>query len=149
MFKKGVKMRNGKNKKGVDLKENRKCQRRNKYLFAFCQYPSGRRMLDVQGNPVEIEENIVWDAGGGGVMIEREKFISTREKILMEIYFPTDEVNNTIISVFAEGEVSWVKKIQKNNCFKGSNKYRVGIKFNDIIEEDKKNIIKYVKKKII
>ena len=141
-------MRNRKNKKVAVVKENRKCQRKNKHLFVFCQYSPKRKILDVQGNPVEIEQNIVRDVGGGGVMIEREKFISPREKILMEIYLPTDEVRNTIISVFAEGEVSWIKKIQKNNCFRGSNKYQIGIKFDDIRDDDKQNIIKYVEKKI-
>lgn len=142
-------MRDGKRKKVLAVKENRKCQRQNKCLFAFCQYPSKRRMLDAQGNSVEIEENIVRDVGGGGVMIEREKFISSREKILMEIYLPMDEVSNTIVSVFAEGEVSWVKKMQKNKSFRGSNKYQVGIKFNDIREDDKQNIIKYGEKKCL
>ena len=142
-------MRDGKRKKVLAVKENRKCQRQNKCLFAFCQYPFKRRMLDVQGYSVEIEENIVRDVGGGGVMIEREKFISSREKILMEIYRPMDEVSNTIVSVFAEGEVSWVKKMQKNKSFRGSNKYQVGIKFNDIREDDKQNIIKYGEKKCL
>ncbi|MCK4532892.1 PilZ domain-containing protein [bacterium] len=135
-------MRNGKRKKVVAVKENRKYQRQNKYLFAFCQYPSKRRMLDVEGNPVEIEENILRDVGGGGVMIEREEFISFQEKILMEIYLPTDDVSNTIISVFAEGEVSWVKKTKK----RGENKYQIGIKFNDIREDDKQKIINKLKK---
>ena len=135
-------------KRSIILRKHEKYKQKDKHFFAFCKYPFKRRILDLKGKPVEIEENIVREIDGEGMVIEREKFISPFEKISMEIDVPIQE-EKVIVSVCAGGEITWVKKIENNNCCRGSNKYQIGIKFNDIRDEDRQNIIKCVKKKKI
>ena len=131
-------------------KERRKYPRFKEHFFILCRFVQNRKTLDVRKNPIGVEENIAKNISGGGIMFERENFVSLLNEILIEIYFPLQihKKRKIVASIFTLGEAVWVKKIGKGRCPQGSNKYQIGVGFKDIKTKDRHNIIEYVIKKL-
>lgn len=80
----------------------------------------------------------------GGLMLETEKEIPIEKELKFEIYQPTKNSKDVIFSLPVLAKVSWIKKIEKDKFEEGENRYRVGIEFSEIKEEDRQKITKYV-----
>lgn len=87
------------------------------------------------------------DISAGGLMFETEKDISGQSKLELEMYQPMDYGKRMIFSIPILAKVSWVRRIEKKIFEQGENKYRVGIEFLEIKEEDRKIIATYVERK--
>ena len=93
-------------------------------------------------------EAITCDVSAGGLMFETERYISKKSGLKLEVYQPTDRHKNTLFCIPALARVSWTRKIAKDNCKEGENKYRMGVEFLEIKEEDRARIAKYVQENI-
>lgn len=80
----------------------------------------------------------------GGLMFKTERNIPQDMRLDIEIYQPRDSRKSMIFSIPVLARVVWIKEIEKDNFEDGENKYRVGIEFGEIKEEDRQKIIKYV-----
>ena len=114
--------------------ERRRFRRLKANIFIIGNLGSGSDELKV------VTKNI----SGGGLMFETEKDISQDTTLDLEIYQPIDCRKSTIFSIPVLARVVWIREIEKNNFEDGENKYRVGIEFSEIKEEDRQKIIKYV-----
>ena len=97
-------------------------------------------------NPIEEFKALTKDISAGGLMLETERDISEESELELQIYQPMDSDKRVIFSIPVLGKVKWTTKIEKNNFEDGENKYRVGIEFSEIKEDDRQKIIKYVEK---
>ena len=79
-----------------------------------------------------------------GLSFETERNILKGNKLELELYQPVNYYKNMIFCMPVLAEVVWVKKIEKDNFEEGENKYKVGVKFLEIKEEDKGKIAEYV-----
>jgi len=115
--------------------EQRKYQRAKKVIFILCE-PSGTE------EPIEcIAKNI----GAGGLMFEADTPFSIGAKLDIEIYQPTTYDKRKFVSIFASASVVWVKEIEVAKKYKGSNRYRLGVQFTRLDQEDRIKIDTYVK----
>ncbi|MFH1519638.1 MAG: PilZ domain-containing protein [Candidatus Omnitrophota bacterium] len=87
---------------------------------------------------------ITCDISAGGLMFETERKISKEKELELEIYQPINCGKSTIRCVPVLAKVIWVEKIEKENFEQGENKYRVGVEFPGIKEEDRELITRYV-----
>lgn len=101
---------------------------------------------DLTSNPTEEFKAFTEDISAGGLMFETERDIPQDTRLDLEIYQPRDGRKSMIFSIPALARVVWIREIEKNNFEDGENKYRVGIEFSQIKEENKQKIIKYVEK---
>jgi c-di-GMP-binding flagellar brake protein YcgR len=88
------------------------------------------------------------DISGGGLMFEAERNIPAQSELEMEIYQPMSFDKNIIFSIPVLAKVIWAERIEKAVFEKGENRYRIGIKFLEIKEEDRRRIVKHVKANI-
>ena len=77
-------------------------------------------------------------------MFETEREVLSEDELKLEIYQPITSSKNVIFSIAVWTKVIWARKIEKDNLEEGENKYRVGIEFTKIEEEDKQRIANYV-----
>lgn len=94
--------------------------------------------------PAEEFRAISNDISAGGLMFETERNISKGSKVYMEIDQPIDCDKTMIFCIPVLTKVIWLKKIDKDNFETGENKYKVGIEFLEIKEEDRNRIAKYI-----
>ena len=80
-----------------------------------------------------------------GLMFETDRNIFKESKLKLEIYQPTSCYKNMFFCIPVLAKIIWVSEIEKDNFEKGENKYRVGVEFVEIKEEDKEKIANYVK----
>lgn len=92
-------------------------------------------LLPKPGKPVEISAS-TRDIGGGGICLESEGPVSLRSPLEIQIKLPTGTHPIAI-----HGKVVWCKKTSSS-----VNKYRVGIAFHGVNEEDRREIIGYIEK---
>lgn len=86
---------------------------------------------------------ITGDISAGGLMFETERNIPKGSKVCMEIDQPIDCDKTMIFCIPVLAKVIWVRKIDKDNFETGENRYKAGIEFLEIKEEDRKRIAKY------
>lgn len=79
-----------------------------------------------------------------GLMFEGETNIPAGTKLELEIYQPIKRSKTVILSIPAFAEVIWIRNIEKQNSELGENKYRIGIEFLEIKQQDRKKIVKYI-----
>ena len=91
---------------------------------------------------------VIYNISGGGLMFETERDIPPGTKLLLEIYQPIKQSKNMILSVSVLAKIIWQRKIEKDDFEKGENKYKVGVEFTEIKEEDRQRIAKYVEEQI-
>ncbi len=95
-------------------------------------------------NPIEAFKALTKDINAGGLMFETESDISEESELELQIYQPMDSDKSVIFSIFVLGKVKWTTKIENDNFEEGENKYRIGIEFSEIKEEDRQRITTYV-----
>jgi len=119
--------------------EKRKFPRLKENMFILCSLPLSSS---------DEFKAITCDIGGGGLMFETERNISRESKLELELYQPIICSKNIIFSIPVLAKVVWKKEIEKDNFEQGENRYRIGIEFLEIKEEDRKRITKYVEEGI-
>lgn len=98
---------------------------------------------NLSSDPIERFKAFTKDVSGGGLMFETEREIPKARGLKLEIYQPLDRDKRMIFSIPVMAKVIWIKNIEKENFERGENKYRIGIEFSEIKEEDRKMIAKY------
>ena len=98
----------------------------------------------LKSSPTEEFKAITNNISAGGIMFETERNISKDSELELEIYQPMDSDKRIIFSILVLAKVKWIRQIEKDNFQQGENKYRVGIEFSKIEEEDRQKIINYV-----
>ncbi len=99
---------------------------------------------NLRSNPIEEFKALTKDISAGGLMLETERDISEESELELQIYQPMDSDKRVIFSLPVLGKVKWSTKIEKNNFEDGENKYRIGVEFSEIKEEDRQRIANYV-----
>lgn len=99
---------------------------------------------DLTSSPSEEFKAFTEDISAGGLMFKTERDILKDTRLSLEIYQPRDGRKSMIFSIPVLARVAWIREIEKDNFEDGENKYRVGIEFSEIKEEDRQKIIKYV-----
>ena len=119
--------------------EKRKFPRLKDNIFVFCR-----------SGPTSSDEfkAITCDVSGGGLMFETERDITPGSKLELEIYQPIKCFKNMICSMPVLAKVVWTREIEKENFEEGENRYKIGIEFSEIEEEDRKIIATYVERSI-
>ena len=79
-------------------------------------------------------------------MFETDKLFPAETVLSMEIYLPVDPT--TIVSIFAKSKVVWVKEMSTTELHEGSNRYKIGTKFERIKKQDREKILALVQKTI-
>lgn len=115
--------------------EHRKYQRAKKVIFILCKL----------SNAEEPIEYIAQNIGAGGLMFEADTPFSIGAKLDIEIYQPVTYDKREFISIFAPASVVWIKEIEWAKKYKGSNRYRLGVQFIRLDQEDRIKIDMYVK----
>lgn len=95
-------------------------------------------------SPIEEFKALTKDISAGGLMLETERDISEESELELQIYQPMDSDKRVIFSILVLTKVKWIRQIEKDNFEQGENKYRVGIEFLELKEEDRERIAKYV-----
>jgi c-di-GMP-binding flagellar brake protein YcgR len=85
----------------------------------------------------------------GGLMFETERDISQESELELEIYQPMESDKRVIFSIFVRAKVIWAEKRGKGNFEQGENRYRIGIEFSEIKDEDRQIVIKYVARRLL
>lgn len=119
--------------------EGRKFIRLKDHVFIFC---------DLGSNFSDGSKTITQNISGGGAMLETERQIRPGREFKLEIYQPTGRSRKMIFSIPVLAKVVWNRKIEKTSFEEGENKYRMGLKFLDIKDEDRQRIVKYVKESV-
>ncbi len=99
-------------------------------------------------NPTEEFKAFTEDISAGGVMFETEKDIPQDMRLGLEIYQPKDRQKNMVFAIPVLTKIVWKRKIEKEIFEPGENRYRIGIEFLEIKEEDRERIAKYVEESI-
>lgn len=97
-------------------------------------------------NPVEEFKAFTENLGAGGLMFETEREMAKNNELALEIYQPVKLHKNMIFSISLLAKVVWIKEFNKENFEPGENKYRIGLEFTEIKEENRKRIIHYLEK---
>lgn len=115
--------------------ERRKCRRLKDNVFIFGNLTS---------SSTEEFKAFTRNISAGGLMFDTEKDIPQDARLGLEIYQPRDRRKTVIFSTSVLARVVWERKIEKDNFEETENKYRIGIEFLEIKEEDRKRIAMYV-----
>ncbi len=99
---------------------------------------------DLRSSPGEKFKALTRDISAGGLMFETERDISKDTKVELEICQPMNRDKTMIFCIPVLGKIRRVREIDKDNFEPGENKYKVGVEFSEIKEEDRQKIIKYV-----
>lgn len=99
---------------------------------------------DLNSNPTEEFKVFTSDISAGGLMFDTEKDIPQDVKLDLEIYQPRDRRKSMIFSIPVSAKIVWKREIEKENFEQGENRYRIGIEFLELKEEDRERIAKYV-----
>ena len=77
-------------------------------------------------------------------MLETETDILQGAELELELYQPLKRSKTVILSVPLVAKVVWTRKLEKKNFEQGENKYRIGIEFLKIKQQDRQKIVKYI-----
>lgn len=126
-------------KEGLSNSERRRSPRLKENFFIFGK---------LRSTLVEEFKAITQNINAGGLMFETERDILKDSKLELEIYLPLAGDKRIIFSIPVMAKIIWARKIEKDNFEEGENKYRIGIEFLELKEEDRERIAKYVKEGI-
>ncbi len=124
--------------KGYPNLERRRISRLKDNIFIFG---------NLRSNPIEEFKALTKDISAGGLMLETERDISEESELELQIYQPMDSDKRVIFSILVLAKVKWIRQIEKDNFQQGENRYRVGIEFSEIKEEDTKVIATYIQRR--
>ena len=113
------------------LKERRKSRRVKTTVFISFQPTGSNKLFQA------ITNNI----GKSGLMYCSSCFMPQGSKLTFELYQPLDSKKHTLFSIFANGQVIWIRKIAKTN------EYMVGIQITKIAGESQDRISSYINKR--
>lgn len=119
--------------------ERRKLPRLKDNIFIFGKLGS---------NPIEEFKAISKDISAGGLMFEVEKDIPKESKLELEIYQPGNQDKTIFFSIHILARVAWIKRLERENLEQGENKYRAGIEFLEIKQEDRQRVTKFINESI-
>ncbi len=88
------------------------------------------------------------DISAGGLMFETDRNIPEGSYLEMEIYQPIVHNKKMIFSINVLAKTIWTSKIIKHDFQKWENRYKVGIEFSEIKEEDRQKIRNFVNESI-
>ncbi len=112
--------------------ERRRCDRLNDHIFVSYQ---------VDGRAGKI---ITHNISTGGLMFETERRLPVGTALELEIYQPTNHYKSLICVVPVIATVVWCKRLKLDFFEIGVNKYRVGVAFAKIHEDDRHQIATYI-----
>ncbi len=95
-------------------------------------------------NPIEEFKAITNDISAGGLMFELERDITPESKLELEIYQPGNRDKIIFFSIHCLARVAWIKRLERENLEQGENKYRMGIEFLEIKQEDRQRVAKFI-----
>ncbi len=99
---------------------------------------------NLKSDPIREFKAFTEDISAGGLMFETERDISKDKELEFQIYQPVLRRKRIIFSIPVLAKIIWTRKIDKDKFEEGENKYRVGIKFLEIGEENRQRIAKYI-----
>ncbi len=115
--------------------ERRKFSRLKEDIFILCSLPL---------SSFDEFKAITGDIGAGGLMFETEREILAEVELKLEIYQPITNSKDVIFSIPVWAKVIWTGKLGNKKFEKGENKYRIGVEFSAIKDEDRQRIADYV-----
>ncbi len=95
-------------------------------------------------NPIEEFKALTKDISAGGLMFGTERDIHKGCQLEIEVYHPINRDKIIIFSVPVLAKVVWIREIEKDNFEEGENRYKIGVQFTEIKEEDRKIIATYI-----
>lgn len=90
---------------------------------------------------------ITRDISAGGLMFELERDIPKESELELEIYQPGNRDKTIFFSIHSLARVAWIKRLE-GNLEQGENKYRMGIEFLEIKQEDRQRVAKFISESI-
>lgn len=84
-----------------------------------------------------------------GLMFDSPESISPGTRLEMEWYAPVDCEKQTRLYMCIGAQVQWTRKIPDAVRYEGSNRYRVGVAFDQIDPRDHACLDEYVKKRLL
>ncbi|MFA5118920.1 MAG: PilZ domain-containing protein [Candidatus Omnitrophota bacterium] len=113
--------------------KDRRCYARVKdHIFIFC-YP--------QDNLTELIEAVTRDVSAEGLSFDTDVFIHKDTEFFLEMYAPVDYHKRVLESITIKVRVAWQELLVLSQ---GANKWRVGLEFIAVNQEDRGKIAKYV-----
>ncbi|MCP4653225.1 MAG: PilZ domain-containing protein [Candidatus Omnitrophica bacterium] len=91
--------------------------------------------------PITLVEGITNNLSVGGVSFDTNVEIKKNNVLWLEIYLPSDYRKQILESLYLKARVIW-RKALKNE--KGSNKYRIGLRFENVAKKELKMLTRYV-----
>lgn len=91
---------------------------------------------------------ITRDISAGGLMFELERDIPKESELELEIYQPGNRDKTIFFSIHSLARVAWIKSLERENLEQGENKYRMGIEFLEIKQEDRQRVAKFISESI-
>jgi len=86
---------------------------------------------------------------GGGLMVESPEAIPDETQLEIELYTPMDCKKQTRLYVRIGAQVRWISELSESVGYEGSNRYRLGVAFNEIDPQDQACLDEYVKKRVM
>ena len=118
--------------------QRRKFQRIESRFFVFYRLEAGETF----GMSKAIGQNI----NVTGLMFQTENAVPVGDVLYIEIYIPSDAYGYTIFSIPIQAKVVWVNRKENKTKEPGGDKYRIGVEFMEIENEDRSRIMEYVEK---
>lgn len=103
---------------------------------------------NLRSSPTEEFKAIIKDISIGGLMFELERDIPKESKLELEIYQPGNRDKTIFFSIHSLARVAWIKRLERENLEQGENKYRMGIEFLEIKQEDRQRVAKFISESI-
>jgi len=88
------------------------------------------------------------DISAGGLMLELDRKIPVGDKLDLEICQPINRDKTIILSITTLVKVIWVGKIGRDKFEEGENKYKMGVQFLEINEDNRSRIADYIENKL-
>lgn len=82
-------------------------------------------------------------------MFETQEAIPPASRLEIELYAPADCQKQTRYYLFVRAQVRWTNEIPEAVGYEGSNRYRVGVAFDQIDPQDQACLDEYVKKRLM
>jgi len=115
----------------------------NIFIFINFSFPSNNLSITSTRRIKTFTKNI----GVGGLMFETEESIDEEgEGLEIEICQPLNPDKTLIYCIPTFSKVIWTEKIAKEHFENGENKFKVGMAFLKIREQDRQKIVKYINK---
>ena len=119
--------------------EQRRWPRLGEELLGACRAESRR------GEMIYFTRNL----SARGLMFDFPEPISSGTRLEMELYAPVDCEKRTMRYMLIGAQVRWTREISEAFSYEGSNRYKVGVIFEQVDPADQRCLDEYVKKRLM